>query len=248
MLSGPPPGLLSEVARLFAASGTDLAAWGLAWARVAPAVAIVPAFGLRALPGAARATLGLVLAACIAPALRPVAHAETAWPLLLLVEAARGLPIAIAAAVPLWAATMVGGVVDALRGSQEAVSMPTVEGRPTPLGVLFALTAALAFFATGGPAHVAGALAVVSDVAAPLARAAHDLAAGISVAVALASPLVAASIVVEIAGALVARAASPAQLHAWLAPLRSLAVLALVALLFDRIARGIAVSVAAATH
>ena len=49
------PGLLESVAQLLGAEGVDLGAWGLAWARVAPAVGIVPAFGLRALPAPVRA-------------------------------------------------------------------------------------------------------------------------------------------------------------------------------------------------
>jgi hypothetical protein len=52
----------------------------------------------------------------------------------------------------------------------------------------------------------------------------------------MAAPLLAASIVVEIAGALVARAAAPAHLHAFLAPIRSLALLILTALLLNRMA------------
>jgi flagellar biosynthesis protein FliR len=95
------PGLLDSIARLLAADGVDLAAWGLAWARVAPTVAIVPAFGLRALPAPVRAAVGLMLALVIAPALRTTAHSGGPFAVLVLVELARGLPVAIAAAVPL---------------------------------------------------------------------------------------------------------------------------------------------------
>ena len=115
--------------------------------------------------------------------------------------------------------------------------MPTVEGRATPLGVMFSLLAAAIFLGTGGPAHVVGALASAPPgLGVGVSRAAGDLAAGVGVAVALAAPLIAASIVLEIAGALIARAASPAHLHAVLAPLRSLALLALTAILLNRIA------------
>ncbi len=123
--------LVSAIADVLARSGVDLAALGLAWARAVPAVTMVPAFGLRALPAPARAVLGLALAASIFPALTPVAVGADSrpWILLALVEVARGLPVAISAAVPLWAATMAGGVADALRGSQDTMSAPTVEGR-----------------------------------------------------------------------------------------------------------------------
>lgn len=236
MLSGTGS-LLEEVARALSDQTGELEAWGLAWARVAPAIAIVPALGLRALPGPARAVLALCMAAVIAPALQPIADSDHPWAFRLLLEAAHGLPIAIAAAIPLWAATMVGGVVDSLRGANEQLSAPLVEGKPTALGVVFSLTAGLVFLGTGGPSRLALALAEpASSVADPLARAAHDLAAGTSIAIALAAPLIAASLVIEITGALIARAASPAQLHTLLAPIRSLALLAMTALLFERIA------------
>lgn len=240
MLSPADSPLLAELPRALGLSGEDLAGLGLAWARISPAVAIVPAFGLRALPAPARAVLALAMALVIAPSLRPLVDREGPWPALLLLEAARGLPIAIAAAVPLWAATMAGGVVDALRGANESVAMPLVEGRPTPLGVLFSLTAGLVFLISGGPSRLVTALSSPLDVIDPLARIAETLSSGISVAIALAAPLIAASLVVEVAGALIARAASPAQLHALLAPIRSLALLAMAALLFERIAEGLA--------
>jgi type III secretory pathway component EscT len=234
-------GLLETLARLLETGGIDLAAWGLSWARVAPLIAIVPAFGLRALSAPMRAAAALVLAAVIVPALRPEAHSAFPFPVLLLTELARGTLIALSAAIPLWAATMGGGVVDALRGSQDLLTMPTVEGRATPLGVLFSLLAATLFLAMGGPAHVVGLLATGPfDLHDGVARVAADLARGISIAVVMAAPLLAASIILEIAGALVARAASPAHLHAFLAPIRSLALLTLTALFFERIASFIA--------
>jgi type III secretory pathway component EscT len=131
---------------------------------------------------------------------------------------------------------MVGGVADALRGSSESGSAPTVEGKPTQLGVLFSLTAALVFLSTGGPAWIATSLVAPPAAADPVARAINDLASGISLSLAIAAPLVAASAVVEVTFALIARAASPAQVHALLSPLRSLGLLAILALLFDRMA------------
>jgi type III secretory pathway component EscT len=231
------PGILGTLARLFDEGGIDLAAWGLAWAKVAPLLAIVPAFGLRALSGPVRAATALVLAAVIVPSLRPEIAGPGPIPLLLLTAIARGTVVAISAAVPLWAASMAGGVIDALRGSQDLLGVPTVEGRATPLGVMFSLFAALLFLAMGGPANVVGALASAPpSLGDGATRAAADIASGIGVAVAIAAPLLAASVILEIAGALVARAASPAHLHAFLAPIRSLTLLALTALLMNRIA------------
>jgi type III secretory pathway component EscT len=239
-------GLLSQVVELLEHSGIDLVSLGLGWARAAPVVAIVPAFGLRALPGPVRAIFGLAMAAAIAPAVgADPTLASRGWVAAVLTAFAQGLPIAIAAAVPLWAATMAGGVVDAVRGSSETVSMAPIEGRPTPLGVPLALLASAIFLSTGGPARVASALAAPSRVPGELAlmRAALDIASGVHIALAVAAPVLAASIVLEIGAALVARAASPAQIHALLAPMRSLGVLAVTALVLERVAGLIAVSV-----
>lgn len=239
------PSIVGTVAEAFSGAGIDLAALGLAWARVMPAVTIVPAFGLRALPAPARAVMGLALAASIFPAVAPVARTSAPWMLLALGEVARGLPVAVAAAVPLWAATMAGGVADALRGSQDAPSVPTVEGRATPLGVPMSLLASALFLATGGPARVASTLAMHSLADHPLLAAADDIVAGVALAVALGGPLLAASVVIEVAASLVARAASPAQVHALLAPVRALGTLAVMAIVLERLATALARAVQA---
>jgi flagellar biosynthetic protein FliR len=226
---------LGEIVRLL--GDIDWGAWAVAWARVAPAVALVPAFGLRALPPAARALIALLLATLLVSAVRPAAHGLLPLPLAILAALVQGLPVALAAAVPLWAATMAGGTIDALRGVQPDRSSPTVEDRTSSLGVLFSLLSAVIFLASGGPARVVLALAAPAvPVVDPLARAAADITSGIGVAVAIAAPLIAASIVVEVAVALVTRAAAPAQVHTSLAAARSLALLVLTALFFERIA------------
>jgi flagellar biosynthesis protein FliR len=235
------PSTATSMAGILAAAfdGVDvnLAALGLAWARAMPAVTLVPAFGLRAVPAPARAVMGLALAASIVPALSPIAMSPSRpWVVLALGEVARGLPVALAAAVPLWAATMAGGVADALRGSQETPDAPTVEGRATPLGVLLSLLACAVFLSTGGPARVATALALHPVVSHPLVAAVDDLVGGIALAVAVGAPLLGASVVIELAAALIARAASPAQVQALLAPLRALATLVVFGLLLERLA------------
>jgi len=212
-----------------------------------PAVTLVPAFGLRALPAPARAVMGLAFAASIFPALTPApAAASGPWPLLAALEIMRGLPVALSAAVPLWAATMAGGVADALRGAQDQPSAPTVEGRATPMGVPLSLLASSIFLATGGPARVVKALALAPVGPHPLQAAATDIVSGIAMAVALGGPLLAAAVVVELGAALVARAASPAQVHALLAPLRAIATLAVMAVVLERIATALARAVRAA--
>jgi len=217
--------------------GVDVAGTLLAWARVAPTIALVPAFGLKALPSSARAMMGLALGAAIAPAVAPEAYdARAPWLVAALAQILRGMPIAIAAATPLWIATMAGGVADALRGAQEGSGLAVVEGRAASFGILFSLFASSVFLATGGPAHVATALASAPLEAHPLGSVAHALAAGIGIAVAIASPVLAASVVVEVVFAFAARAASPAQVHALFAPLRALGLLAVAALVLERLA------------
>jgi len=226
----------------------DLQAVGLAWARFAPTLAIVPAFGLKALPVPARGILGIALAAGIYPAVTPLVleRASTPWALLALEQILIGLPVALAAAIPLWAATMAGGLVDSLRGVQDGTGLAVVEGtKATPIAILLSLLASIVFLSTGGPARVAGSLATATFGEHPLLGAAHALVAGIGIAIALAAPILAASVVLEIAFALVARAASPSQVHALLAPIRALGLLAVVAIVLDRIVDVLAIAVRA---
>ncbi len=207
-------GLIAALVAELERSGLDLRALGLGWARVAPVVAIVPAFGLRALPTVVRAFMGLCLAACIAPAIRADAT-QLPWAWAIVVAFLHGLPVAIAAAVPLWAATMIGGAVDAV--------------------------ASTIFLTTGGPARVVQALASPSlspDLS--LLRVAWNLSAGIQIAISVAAPVLAASIVVESSTALLARSAAPAQIQSLVAPLRSFGILAVAAFALDRMIRLIA--------
>jgi type III secretory pathway component EscT len=228
------PGLVESLVEVVEKNGLDLGAWGLAWARVIPSITLVPAFGLRAFSAPARIVLGLALAACIAPALQPIA-ATTSWPVAALSEVARGVPVALTAAVALWAANMAGGLVDDLRGAREQAELPNVETGASPLGALFVMLTSIAFLESGGPARIASALARPAlEVMGPLQAAALNLSNGIQIAVAVATPLVVASIVVEVASALVSRAANPAYVQPLLAPLRSLVILGVLALVLER--------------
>jgi hypothetical protein len=108
------------------------------------------------------------------------------------------------------------------------------------------LLASAIFLGGGGPARVVMALALHPAPEHPLAAAADDLVAGIDMAVAMGGPLLAAAVVIEVAAALVARAASPAQIHALLAPLRAMGTLAIMAIVLERIATALAIAVHAA--
>jgi flagellar biosynthesis protein FliR len=216
---------------------SDLSAWGLAWARVTPALTIVPAFGLSALPAPSRAALGLAMAIAIAPALHPIDADAQPYALSLVLQVVEGLPVAIAAALALWTAAMVGGLADNLRGAGQAAALPNVEDGASPLGALLSMLVAILFLESGGAARVAAALSATparSGFGVPVL--AHALTASIELSIAVAAPVVAASIVSELASALVARAATPAHVQALLAPLRTIVVLGIFALVLDRMA------------
>jgi flagellar biosynthesis protein FliR len=238
------PGIIHEVAASFRDAGIDLAGLGLAWARAMPVVTIVPAFGLRALPLAARGVIGFALAVCIFPSVHPVElDMHVPWALLLVGEVLRGLPVAITTSAVLWAAVMVGGMFDNLRGSQDAVQVPVIDGQATTMSVPFALLAGAIWLVTGGPSHIAHALATAAIPAHPILGAVNDLTTAIALAVSIGAPLLAASLVVEVTGAVIARAASPAQIHLLLAPLRAMALLVVCGIVFDRIANVLAIAV-----
>jgi type III secretory pathway component EscT len=218
-----------------ASLAVDLRGWALAWARVTPALTLVPAFGLTALPGQSRAALGLALAVSIAPALQP-AQLSLPFGVALLVEAARGLPIALSAAGVLWAAGMAGGLTDNLRGARETQALPVVDADVSPLGALLSLLVALLFLEGGGAARVVAALtAPPVPSRAMLWQVAAGLSHSVELALAVASPLVAVSIVLELSNALLARSATPAHISALLAPLRSVLILVAFALLFEHV-------------
>ena len=231
------PSLLEGLAAAFAGAGVDPRAWALGLARATPAVTLVPAFGLSAVPPPTRLTLGLALGLCIAPALSAEATSGGPFLLALAREAFVGLPVALLASLSIYVAAMAGGLVDDLRGGRESVTLPALPEAMPPVAVLFALLASIAFLETGGAARVAGALS------SPLLSSrfswssiSQAFAASVELAFAIAAPIAVASVLLEAASALIARAASPAFVGPVLAPLKSVALLGILALVFERIA------------
>jgi len=232
----PSPSLLDALAAAFTAHGVDPRAWALGFARATPAVTLVPAFGLSAVPAQTRLTLGLALGLCIAPALSAEVGSGGPFLLALAREAFVGLPVALLASLSIYTAAMAGGLVDDLRGGRESVTLPSLPDAAPPVAVLFSLLASIAFLETGGAARVAAALS------SPLlssrfswAAVSQALAGSVELAFAIAAPLAVASVLLEAASALLARAATPAFIGPVLAPLKSLALLALLALVFERV-------------
>jgi len=214
--------------------GGDFRGFALAWARVLPVVILVPAFGLSAVALPIRVALAATLALSIAPALRSLPPDTAPLFVALGREALVGLPLALATSGLLWAAVMAGGLADNLRGGRENAELPLFEEPLPALSALLGLLMAIAFLETGGAERLAAALSEPRQTV-TFAIAAERLARAVSLAVAIAAPLVAGSMLIEIAAAFVARAAAPAYVLPLIAPLRSLAILCVCWLALDRL-------------
>lgn len=202
-----------------------------------PAVTIIPAFGLAAVGAPIRIGLALALALSVLPALEPTLSHGLPWTVAFGVEFLRGVPLALETSAVLWAANMSGGLIDNLRGARETSELPILEEPAPPLAALLALLTGLAFLESGGASRVAAALIRVRPPTASLFEGvAVELTRAIELSVAIAAPLAAVSIVFEVVAALIARAASPAHVQALIAPLRSLAVLGVAAVVIERLA------------
>lgn len=235
------PGLVSELLAVLSRSGVDAAAWLLASARLIPSVLLIPAFGLRALPVLAQVSFAFILAGSVLPSFAPLGASERPWVLALVGELLRGLPVALGAATTIWAATMAGNLMDELRGAAPDPAVDVTDSPASPLGILLSLAACVAFLQFGGPARLTEALAAPaawtpSDVRAVV----RGLVAGVQLAVLIAAPLLVLSLLLEVFHALLARTTSAALWAAVFAPLRALSLLAIAALLLDRLVEGLA--------
>ncbi len=213
-----------------------LLGWSIAWARVLPALFVVPAFGLGLLPVSLRAAMALAFAVGIAPALQPSDVQLTApWPAVLVAEALRGVPIALTAATALWVASVAGGVVD---GAGRATRLSFVEGpeaRLTPLSTLFGLLAAVVFLANGSAARLVGRLAEAGPFnSGAVGRAAFDVAIGIGLGASIGAPVLVAALAMDVAMGIVARERSPLSFDALYPLLRTAVVLVATAVMLDR--------------
>lgn len=233
----PPPSILDALTGAFTAAGVDPRAWALGFARAIPTVTLVPAFGLSAVPAQTRLVLGLSLGLCIAPALAARTDSSGIFVVAMGREAFAGLPVAMMAALAMYVATMAGGLIDDLRGGRESVSLPVLPEQLPPVSVLFGLLASLAFLELGGAGRV------VSALASPVLAARFSwlsvvqaFAGSVDLAFAIAAPLAVACVLLEAASALIARAATPAFIGPVLAPLKSVALLGVLALVLERIA------------
>jgi flagellar biosynthetic protein FliR len=233
---------------LDAGRGT-LVGWAIAWARVLPALFVVPAFGLGLLPASLRVAMALAFAVGIAPALHPTDVELTApWPAVLVAEALRGVPIALTAAVALWVASFAGGVVDR---SGRATRLAVIDGpgaQLTPLSTLFGLLAAVVFLSNGSAARLVARLSEAGPfTSSALGRAAFDVATGIGLGASIGVPVLIAALALDVAVGIVARERSALSFEALYPPLRTAVVLIATAALLDRMLEAVFLLSPAAT-
>jgi type III secretory pathway component EscT len=223
-------------------SGVDPERWLRATLRLVPSMILVPAFGLRALPFPAQLLFAFVLSGATLPAVAASLPAlEQPWVYAALEELLRGLPIAVSAAGGIWGATMAGNLMDELRGGPAPSDFPLADSPVGPLGILLSLSASIAFLEFGGPAQLAQTLVSAPPVTAGvLAQVVHSLIAGVQLAVLIAAPLLVVLLFLEVFQALLTRATRSGLWLSLFAPVRALSVLAIVALLLDRLVEGLA--------
>lgn len=231
-----------------AALPTMLVALGLGAARAIPIAWLVPAFGGRSLPLAARVGVGLVLATLGWPYLMMAATAPAlarlgalGWSLVAAREVLIGASVGWVVALAFRAAEAAGGLADVARGAGQAeASSPLSSDSSTPLGALYWLSAALIFLELGGLGRLASALAR-SYLAIPIgsgagagatsARAGVGAAVELVVvasarlvesAVGLAAPVIVALLLADLALTAVARLTPAVPIHFAAMPLRAL--------------------------
>jgi type III secretory pathway component EscT len=223
-------------------SGVDPERWLRATLRLVPSVILVPAFGLRALPFPAQLLFAFVLSAATLPAVAGgLPPLDRHWLFAALEELLRGLPVAVSAAAAIWAATMAGNLMDELRGGPAPNDFPLADSPAGPLGIVLSLAASISFLEFGGPAQLAQTLVSAPPLrASVLADVVQSLLAGVQLAVLIAAPLLVVLLFIEVFHALLTRATRAGLWLSLFAPLRSLSLLAIVALLLDRLVEGLA--------
>jgi len=213
----------------------------VAWVRVLPTALLVPAFGLGVLPVGFRLAIGFMLAASVAPLLHASTVPQEPWIALLLREFARGVPVAAAASVSLWAAAVAGGVADHVTRAPIASRGRLGLADGAPFSTLLFLAAAGSFLRLGGAERIAARLAAPElDITGPLAKAVNDLAAGVDLGVGIGAPLLVAALVWDIATVIAARELWTVRVESTFAPFRSLVLLVGTAVLLDRMATAVA--------
>lgn len=153
--SGLPAMGAQDMLSLTQQAGPLLAALALSSARMLGLLSILPLSTRLGLTGLLRGGVALALALPVAPALLPALHADpVSGPRLLLLgvkEAFVGLLLGILFAVPFWAAEAAGELIDQQRGSRGAVLPDAAQEAQTGItGTLLVLALTTIFLLHGG--------------------------------------------------------------------------------------------------
>ncbi|MBL8679240.1 MAG: flagellar biosynthetic protein FliR [Myxococcales bacterium] len=238
---------MNESAAFFAAIVAMLVPVALATVRLVPVTMMLPLFGGRALPTAARTPILAVLVVGASPSLldlRAPAALGVGLVLAALRELFLGLLLAIVLSTPFFAAEHAGRILDQARGAGSSeVNTLDGSGRATPLSELFRWTFGAAFVAAGGLRAVVQALAAsfarfpvdpspsaLPSMGAMLDRATRYSAEAIASGLTLASAGLLALVAAETAVAIASRVAAPWAQSNVAIPARALAVLVAIAL------------------
>lgn len=128
----------------------------LAFARIAPIVAVTPFLGAKLIPMVARAGFGIILAIYFLPITLPeVGQVMTfSWYYILLLakEVMLGILFAIFSMIPFLTAQTTGSVIDFQRGSSMMMAQDiTMQIQSSPIGLFYNYFLIAVFFFIGGP-------------------------------------------------------------------------------------------------
>jgi type III secretory pathway component EscT len=221
------------------------AAWLLAAARAVPVAWAIPALGGVSLPTAIRLAIGLGFALLCLPAmgLHPATRDLLVWGVLLSREMLVGVSLAFVCSCMFHAAESAGQLIDVVRGANlTSYESPTSNERQSPLALLMLLLTAVAFFQIGGPGHVGWALQR-SYEAIPLAwdhpilptqgaamTAMTASAKLLESAISLSAPILVAALLADLVLGIVGRSVPELSMPSAGAPLKSVAVIAVLLL------------------
>jgi len=222
--------------RGFATRDSICPRWASMGAHTLPTVTLVPPSAAGACPCRC-ASCGVHACTCIFPAVAAghALHGAAPWPALVLENVLAGIPAGAGGGDSAVGRDHGGNLVDSLRGARDVWNVDPVAGKTNHLGVVFALLAATLFLQGGGPSRVAWCSRLSDFPAHPLLAAARDLVAGVTWPWRWPGLCSRRRWCSRWRGALVARAANPAQLQALLPPLRALGSWWWMALVLDRI-------------
>ena len=230
-----------------AALGGWITTFFLVLARWVPLVILAPFFAAKAMPASARIGIALALTVLVLPAAHQAAGTlpSTGMSLALLVlrETLIGALIGLFVSIPFYALEAGGRLIDSVRGARmaEVMAAPTAV-RASPTGALLLLLGVVLFMAVDGHLLVISAVgqsyrtlpvggALAADAPARVIPLALHLSAQLFlVAVGIAAPVIAATILVDLSLGMAGRVAPRLQLYFLGLPIKAMGGVALLLL------------------